>query len=114
MKDISFKSKTIIVFSLSFTCLISLWTLTTTNPNHQSKGTDNSQLDILYQELPENRNICTSDSYNKGKWVKQVIGLTSQSMDGISEHAGYYCNWDFPHKCYRRQDPVEFNRSKAM
>lgn len=59
--------------------------------------------------------MCESDSFNQGKWVQQTIGLQSHSIDGLSSYAGYHCNWDFPHRCYRRVDNEgEFNRSKAM
>ncbi|KAG2231457.1 GDSL/SGNH-like acyl-esterase family found in Pmr5 and Cas1p-domain-containing protein [Thamnidium elegans] len=107
--------KKFIVVGLSATCLFSLWLLSNTNSivTEQTSNTDNQ--DILYQEYPSSKNICTVDSFNTGQWVHQDIGLESHSIDGLSSYAGYHCNWDFPHRCYMRSDqPEEFNRSKAI
>lgn len=106
-----------IVVGLSATCLLSLWILSNTTSLVSQPRTQQAQdnIDILYQPFPEGRNICTIEGLNKGRWVHQDIGLESHSIDGINSFAGYHCNWDFPHRCYRRTEPyTEFNRSKAM
>jgi hypothetical protein len=117
---LEYRTKTYIVTGLSLTCLISLWLLTGTTSDLYTLDNKNIQSstkerDVLYRPLPKNKDLCSSESYNSGQWVHQSIGLESHSIEGINQYAGYHCNWDFPHRCYRRQEPItEFNRSKAM
>lgn len=64
---------------------------------------------------PDSDNLCTSDAYNVGKWVKKPVKLSSEDPKGVEKAAGYHCSWNFPHKCYRRLDEKgEFNRSVRM
>jgi hypothetical protein len=117
---LEYRLKTYIITGLSLTCLVSLWFLTGTttdlyNLNTNKKLSSTKERDVLFQDFPKNKELCTSESYNSGQWVHQSIGLESHSVEGINRHAGYHCNWEFPHRCYRRQEPItEFNRSKAM
>lgn len=117
---LEYRTKTFIVTGLSLTCLISLWLLTGTTTELSKVNVENThpltnERDVLYRDLPRNKDLCTFESYNVGQWVHQSIGLESHSIEGINQYAGYHCNWNFPHRCYRREEPVtEFNRSKAM
>ncbi|KAI7905085.1 uncharacterized protein BX663DRAFT_484411 [Cokeromyces recurvatus] len=117
MNELSFKSRTYVVLTLSLISLYMLYLLINTktyfyeiDENSIFLPTDSKRLSI-----PSNVELCTTDEFNKGKWTHQVIGLESYTIEGINAYAGYYCNWDFPHRCYRRQDPsTEFNRSKSI
>jgi hypothetical protein len=110
------RQRVYIIAGLSITSLCALWLVTSSSSTMSSSlpvtQHYHDDLDILYQEFPQGKNICESDSFNQGKWVQQTIGLQSNSIDGVSAYAGYHCNWDFPHRCYRREG--EFDRSKAM
>lgn len=110
------KLKTLIIAGTSVACLFTIYLLSSSSPVTENNATQTKEnVDILYQDYPQGKNLCTADSFNSGKWVHQSIGLESPSIDGISSYAGYHCNWDFPHRCYRRTDQAgEFNRSKAM
>lgn len=114
------KRKNYLFAGLSITCLISLWMLSSssnviTTPKNILKKQQPHNSDVMYQDSPAGKQLCSSDDFNNGSWVHQSIGLESNTVDGISSFAGYHCNWDFPHRCYRRSDPViEFNRSKTM
>ena len=108
----SSKIKVYFAIGLSITGLITLWLVNSTSsviaPLSPAVVTTNDNGNILYQ----GKNMCTPDSYNEGKWVQQTIGLESNSIEGIESYAGYHCDWDFPHRCFRREG--EFERSKAM
>jgi hypothetical protein len=115
------RRKAYLFAGLGITCLFSLWVLTRQSTSLSpviTTATTNKQpknVDIMYQELPAGKTMCSSDAFNNGSWVHQSIGLESNTIDGISSYAGYHCNWDFPHRCYRRTSQLgEFNRSKAM
>ncbi|KAI8970384.1 GDSL/SGNH-like acyl-esterase family found in Pmr5 and Cas1p-domain-containing protein [Mycotypha africana] len=125
----SSKLKTYLIAGISVICLVTLYMLTSNTiptpvniadqlnqPSDINKYTsiDENNSDVLYQSFSKHQNICTSDSFNEGKWIHQSVGLDSYTVDGINSYSGYHCNWDFPHRCYRRDSPAEFNRSKAI
>ncbi|KAL7308733.1 DNA-directed DNA polymerase [Mucor circinelloides] len=120
MVELSFRSQTYAVTGISIACLLTLWMLSSSNTRvalvpETVKIVPDQHRDVLYQQLPKDKNLCSSDDFNQGKWVHQSIGLESQNVDGINNFVGYHCNWDFPHRCYRRQEPAsEFNRSKSI
>jgi hypothetical protein len=96
------KLRTGIVFGIVIFCLFSLWVLSP-NPDH------------LSTPKQDESTLCNTDTYNKGQWVNQDIGITGQSIEAIEKQAGYHCPWDFAHRCFRREkENGEFNRSKAM
>ncbi|KAI9472161.1 MAG: GDSL/SGNH-like acyl-esterase family found in Pmr5 and Cas1p-domain-containing protein [Benjaminiella poitrasii] len=115
MTELLFKSRLYFVVVVSSTILGSLGLLVISKTYSYM---DNRSLTDQQQpsfKSNENVELCSSDEFNKGKWVHQIIGLDSHTVEGINAYTGYYCNWDFPHRCYRRQEPLtEFNRSKAM
>jgi hypothetical protein len=117
MSEEPLRRKTYLIVGISVTCLLSLWMLSSTSSviSNTNTAVHKDNVDILYQELPQGKNICHSDDFNQGKWVHQSIGLESHSIEGFNSHAGYHCNWDFAHRCYRRTNQLgEFNRSKTM
>lgn len=118
MVELSFKTQTYAVTGISIACLLTLWMMSSSNTKvalvlETTNDVPDQSTDILYQQFPKDKKLCSSDGFNKGKWVHQSIGLESQNIDGMNNFVGYHCNWDFPHRCYRRPQP-EFNRSKSM
>ncbi|KAI8367113.1 GDSL/SGNH-like acyl-esterase family found in Pmr5 and Cas1p-domain-containing protein [Blakeslea trispora] len=112
MVDFSLKAQTYSIVSLSVVGLMSLYLLSGERSSTQSRS---SVVDVLYRPIPKDQTLCSTDTFNQGKWIHQSIGLESNSIEGINAYSGYHCIWDFPHRCYRRKEPVtEFNRSKAM
>ena len=111
MVEFSLKAQTYSVVILSVVGLMSLYLLS----GKSSTESRSTLVDVLYRPIPKNQTLCSTDTFNQGRWIHQSIGLESHSVDGINAYSGYHCNWDFPHRCYRRTEPAtEFNRSKAM
>lgn len=120
MVELSSRSQVYAVTGIGIACLLTLWLLSSSNTKVALVPDNTSDIpgherDVLYREIPKDKKLCSSDSFNKGKWVHQSIGLESQDVAGINNFVGYHCNWNFPHRCYRRSEPAsEFNRSKSM
>lgn len=65
-------------------------------------------------QVPSHSLQCSTDSFNVGSWKHKPIFLEEDTRKGLEKAVNYHCPWSFPHKCYRRDIPGEFNRSRAM
>ncbi|KAI7858862.1 GDSL/SGNH-like acyl-esterase family found in Pmr5 and Cas1p-domain-containing protein [Circinella umbellata] len=112
------------VYIVAIVTFILLWMFTwswqdgpilpTHERENQSSDRYAAKLDPLVN-LPKNKQLCTSDTYNNGQWVKHPIKLEKNNAASIEKAVKYHCAWNFPHKCYRRPDEKgEFARARHI
>ncbi|ORX53243.1 hypothetical protein DM01DRAFT_1336422 [Hesseltinella vesiculosa] len=115
----AFRSTVVYIITVTaiITSLIFIWAWRDSNlllpEPHEYLPDPSESLDFVMR-APSHSLQCSSDTFNVGSWVRKPLYLENDSPQALEKAKGYFCNWNFPHKCYRRKEGNEFNRSISI